>query len=246
MDGKTIRLNRLFLNGKMLCVPLDHGITNGPIANLAQFKSLSSDIIDNNATSIIVHKGMIRFLPNIRHTGLIIHLSASTQYYNEVNKVVVCDVEEALKYGADAVSMHINVGNQFEQQMIRDFSAISAQCSFYNIPLLAMVYVRDNNNMSINSIDRISHAVRIVTELGADIIKIPTPDNLDLLHQIVETTDIPIIVAGGERMNNDNELIVKTKTVMAEGIAGISFGRNIFESPNPKYTLGLLRDVIIN
>ncbi len=32
--GKDIRLNRILKNGKMLCVPMDHGISSGPLGGI--------------------------------------------------------------------------------------------------------------------------------------------------------------------------------------------------------------------
>ena len=34
VTGTQIRLNRILRKGKMLCIPMDHGISNGPIEGL--------------------------------------------------------------------------------------------------------------------------------------------------------------------------------------------------------------------
>ncbi len=34
LTGVEIRLNRILREGKMLCIPMDHGISNGPIEGL--------------------------------------------------------------------------------------------------------------------------------------------------------------------------------------------------------------------
>ena len=33
-SGTEIRLNRILRKGRMLCIPMDHGISNGPIEGL--------------------------------------------------------------------------------------------------------------------------------------------------------------------------------------------------------------------
>lgn len=246
MDGKTIRLNRILSNNKILSVPLDHGMTNGPISNLGRFCTLVSKVVNAGATCIICHKGMVRFLPNLHQTGLVIHLSASTDLVNEVNKSLVCNVEEALKYGADAVSVHVNIGNSFEPYMIKDLSYISSQCNDFGMPLIAMMYVRDDFNVNINDCSKLEHAVRIASELGADIVKISSPSTIKELKSIVTNSPIPIIVAGGERYSDDSQLIEKTRSLMTTGIAGVSFGRNIFKSDSPGDTVSSLRNIIFD
>ena len=246
MTGKEIRIQRISKNGKFLSVPLDHGLTNGELYNLSNFQALSSSVISNGATAIIVHKGMVRNIPFLQNTGLIIHLSASTELYNEVNKTIVCSVPEAIAFGADAVSVHVNIGNDFEQNMIKSFSLIAEQCERFSIPLLAMMYVRNNKNEDIQNKKTLSHAVRIATELGADIIKIPFVDNIDSLSTIINNTSLPIIFAGGKRCDKDSQVLEKAKLAMEIGAAGISFGRNIFESPDPSKTLIELRKIVLN
>lgn len=245
MDARNIRFNRITLDGKMLCVPLDHGYTNGIFSNLENFINLVSEIVDGGATSIIVHKGMVEKLPDLKNTGLIIHLSGSTDLYNEVNKVLVCSVLEAVQYGADAVSIHINIGNSFEHNMLEDLASVSFECKKYGIPLLAMMYVRNNKNETILDMSKITHSVRIATELGADIVKIPFPENYENLQYIVKTSLIPIVVAGGHEILDDRRLCTKTKLIIESGAVGICYGRNIIKSHNPRLTISNLKAITL-
>ena len=236
MDAKRIRYNRITIDEKMLCIPLDHGYTNGPFDNLGNFVSLVSEIVEGGASSIIVHKGMVNYLPNLKNTGLIIHLSGSTEFNNEVDKRIVCSVLEAV---------HINVGNDFEQHMLQDAANISFQCKKYGIPLLAMMYVRNNDNITSLDIHHIIHTVRIATELGADIVKIPFPNDELALQYIVKNSLVPIVVAGGGEILRDEELCNKTKLIMENGAKGVCYGRNIIKSQNPRHTISLLKSTLI-
>ena len=76
-----------------------------------------------------------------------------------------------MKYGADAVSIHVNIGNSYEQAMLRDFSKISNQCKDFGVPLLAMMYFRNNENTTSYDEKSLIHSVRVAVELGADIVK---------------------------------------------------------------------------
>jgi DhnA family fructose-bisphosphate aldolase class Ia len=242
-DGKTIRINRLLRNGKMLCVPLDHGITIGDISHLTKFQNTVSKIIENGASAIVVHKGMVRFLPLLKETGLIVHLSASTEKYKPVHKVIVCEVAEAISLGADAVSIHVNLGNEYEKLMLADFARISKDCQVYSIPLFVMMYIRNNDNEDIGNIDTEKHSIRIAAELGADIVKIGPKQNLDELKSVIKDSLIPVAVAGGDILEA-NRFYTLTSELMKSGILGVSFGRNIFMSENPEETMKNLANII--
>ena len=243
MNGKEIRINRLLKDSRMLCVPLDHGITNKDIGHLAQFKKIVEEIVDGNASAIIVHKGLIRFLPNLKETGLIIHLSASTEMYKPVKKEIVCEVTEAIALGADAVSIHINLGNQYEKEMMVDFARISKDCNTYGIPLIAMMYIRDDNNKDVGDLEKIKHSIRVASELGADIVKIGANWNEEELKMIMKDALIPVVVAGGEVIDFE-EICQLTTRILKSGILGVSFGRNIFMAENPKKILNRLSKIV--
>ncbi|MGN0097855.1 MAG: fructose-bisphosphate aldolase, partial [Candidatus Methanomethylophilaceae archaeon] len=113
MFGKNVRMERIIdrKSGNAVIVPMDHGISVGPIPGLIDMKQTVSDVVEGGATAVLMHKGIV---PQGHRTsghdvGLILHLSASTDIgVNSNSKVLVATVEEALKMGADAVSMHIN------------------------------------------------------------------------------------------------------------------------------------------
>ena len=244
MDGKIIRMNRLLNNGSMLCVPLDHGITTSEIGHLTNFTNIVEAITNNGASAIIVHKGLVRFLPLLKNTGIIVHLSASTEKMQTVQKVIVCEVEEAIALGADAVSIHVNLGNDYEKQMLQDFARISKDCQRFGVPLFVMMYIRDNNNKDISTKETERQSIRIAAELGADIVKIGVNlEQIDRLRYVIKDALIPVVVAGGDIKKSEN-LYAATMNLMGTGLLGVSFGRNIFMSDNPaKTTLELSKIV---
>lgn len=245
MNGKELRLKRLTRNGRMLCVPLDHGITISDIGHLEEFKDIVSTIVDAGASAIVVHKGMVRFLPELKGTGLIVHLSASTSEIIPVHKVLVCDVEEALSLGADAVSVHVNLGNKYEKQMLQDLSKVSKDCEKFGVPLFAMMYIRDDENNDISNPTAEKHSVRIAAELGADIVKVGANWDPNQLKNVADSALVPIVVAGGELLDLKT-FIESTKKIIKTGVLGVSFGRNVFMSETPLNTMKQLAQVVYN
>lgn len=109
----------------------------GPIAGLRNMKAAVQAVADGGANAIVEHKGLVD--AGLRgeglDIGLIIHLSGSTSLSPTPNaKTIVCSVEEALKLGADAVSIQVNLGNGDEKEMLNDFGVVSYDARNWGMP----------------------------------------------------------------------------------------------------------------
>jgi len=178
MMGKAIRLERIIdrNSGRTVIVPMDHGVTVGPIEGLADMRTAISKVVSGGANAILMHKGVVRagHRGSGRDVGLIIHLSAGTSLSPDPNaKELVCTVEEALKLGADAVSIHINLGAETDKEMLRQFGLVSERCMEWQMPLVAMVYTRGPKIRNEYDVKNVKHAARVGAALGADIVKVP-------------------------------------------------------------------------
>ena len=147
MVGKQIRLERIMNRdtGRTVIVPMDHGVTVGPIDGLIDMKTTVNAVASGGANAIVIHKGLVTSGHRRRgkDVGLIIHLSGSTALSPYPNaKTLVCTVEEAIKLGADAVSIHVNVGNGTEREMLSDLGRVAREAREWGMPLLAMMYPR--------------------------------------------------------------------------------------------------------
>lgn len=242
MDGKAIRLARLIkpADQKTVIVPIDHGITMGPIQGLRDYKGLVQQIITGGADGIILHKGILtRLCQNevFLVGNYILHLAASTNFSDSPNyKVLVSSVEEAVRLGADAVSIHVNLGDANESSMLEDFGKVSEACVKWGMPLLAMVY--DTNDYK--KIGYIEHTARLAEELGADIVKVECPKNIEEISSLVENVRIPVLIAGGKNNNNPQQLLSTIHGAIHAGAAGVAIGRNVFEYKNPGLLIRLI------
>ena len=133
MQGKSVRIERILNRntGNAVIVPMDHGVTAGPIEGIKNVRTVADAIARGGADAAIVHKGAAIFGHRRygRDLGLIIHLSASTNLGPDPNnKVLVATVEEALRLGAYGVSIHVNIGAKDECHMLSTFGQISRSC----------------------------------------------------------------------------------------------------------------------
>ncbi len=237
--GKEIRLERIINRdtGKTVIIPMDHGVSMGPIEGIINIRETIDKIANGGANAIIIHKGLVRHGHRRRgkDVGLIVHLSASTSLSPKPNsKVLVCSVEEAIKLGADGVSVHVNLGDINEDKMLSDFGKVSEKCLEWGMPLVAMMYARGEQIEDPYNPDTVAHCARVAAELGADIVKVAYTGDSDSFRKVVEGCPIPVVIAGGPKMGNDKEILEMVEGAMKAGAAGVSIGRNAFQHEDPE------------
>ena len=249
MIGRAIRMERIIDRNsqKTVIVPMDHGVTVGPIAGLADMRTTISKVVSGGANAILMHKGMVRagHRGTGQDVGLIIHLSAGTSLSPDPNaKELVCTVEEAIKLGADAVSIHINVGAETDREMLRQFGLVSERCAFWQMPLVAMVYTRGPKVRDEYDIEHAKLAARIGAELGADIVKVVYTGSAESFREVVRGCPVPVVIAGGPKMGSNEEIFRMVEGALQAGAAGISIGRNAWQHESPEKMVRALSKMV--
>jgi predicted phospho-2-dehydro-3-deoxyheptonate aldolase len=238
MIGKNIRLERIIDRNshRSVIVPMDHGVTVGPIQGLTDMKDTVGKIVSGGANAILMHKGVVQagHRGTGRDVGLIIHLSGGTSLSPDPNaKELICTVEEAIKIGADAVSVHINLGAESDKEMLGQLGFISGQCLKWQMPLIAMMYTRGPKIKNEYDVNNVKHAARVGAELGADIIKVVYTGSVESFKEVVQGCPVPVVIAGGDKMNSDEDIFKMVAGALQAGAAGLSIGRNTFQHKTP-------------
>ena len=251
MIGKQIRMERIMnrKSKKTVIVPMDHGITLGPIRGLIDIKKSVDAVAAGGANAIIIHKGVVEsgHRGGGVDVGLIVHLSASTVLSPDPNaKVLVCSVEEAIRFGADAISIHINIGSDDEKSMLRDLGNIAKKTRDWGMPLIAMMYTRGPKVKNEYAPEVVKHAARIGAELGADIIKVAYTGSAETFHEVVDGCFVPVVIAGGEKMETDRQVLEMVKGSLEAGGAGVSIGRNAFQHHKPEMIVKAISSMVHN
>ncbi|MHA1713690.1 MAG: 2-amino-3,7-dideoxy-D-threo-hept-6-ulosonate synthase [Candidatus Ranarchaeia archaeon] len=244
MIGKKIRLKRISENGKFVFVPMDHGLTVGPIAGIEEIEKIISLVSKGGATAVVLHKGPIMHFTEPPDIPVLMHVSASTSLGSPNRKVVVGGPEEALRLGADGLSIHVNIGAKSEPEMLEEAGMLSDLCDGMGLPLLAMVYPRGPEIKNIYDPDTVAHVARIGYELGADIVKTVYTGDVDSFREVTRSCKVPVIIAGGPKIDNVHSLLKMVSGAISAGAKGVAFGRNIFQSQNPIKIVSAIRSLI--
>ena len=244
-QGKKRRLKRILqTDNRTVIVPMDHGVSMGPIKGITNMQNIVNQLLEGGVDAILINKGIARRV-NIDNAGLIVHLSAiSNLTPNANNKVQVCTVQEAIRIGADAVSVHINVGAPEEDRMLAKLGRIADKCDVHGIPLLAMMYPRGPKIKSEHAVDVVAHASRLGAELGADIIKTNYTGDVETFKTVVEGCPVPVIIAGGPKCKTEQEILQTAYESIKAGGAGLSIGRNIFQNERPTLMVKALAGIV--
>jgi DhnA family fructose-bisphosphate aldolase class Ia len=127
---------------------------------------------------------------------------------------------------------------ELAEQCIQNILQLKPQCDHYGMPLMIEPLVFRPNSQGggylvDGDVKKIIPLVRQAVELGADIIKADPTDEVSLYHAVIETAGgIPVLVRGGSKAT-ETEILTRTAALLAEGAAGIVYGRNIIQHPQP-------------
>ncbi|MDN3259831.1 2-amino-3,7-dideoxy-D-threo-hept-6-ulosonate synthase [Streptomyces sp. CSDS2] len=234
--GLDVRLARLSRHraGRFLFVPMDHSVADGPISTAARFNDLVSTVAAGGADAIVVHKGRARAVAPrlLQDCGLVVHLSASTPHAPDGDaKILVGDVADAVRAGADAVSVHVNIGSDTEAAQLVDLGTVARACQEWNLPLLAMIYPRGPRIADPHVPELLAHVVNIAADLGATLVKTTWAVPAERMAEVTASCPIPVLVAGGP--SDGGSLADYAAAALDAGCHGVAVGRRIFQSADP-------------
>lgn len=130
------------------------------------------------------------------------------------------------------------LGSKFEHQMLKEAAQIIFHAHRKGLPAMLWVYPRGKAVINETAPELLAGAAGVANTLGADIVKIKTPDpahgnvieQLTMICKAAGTTQV--VCAGGPKI--DHETFLKRSFELFQSpIAGLAIGRNIFQQKLP-------------
>lgn len=254
MNGKKLRLARFRMAGTSgtrgaVIVPIDHGLTMGPLDGIASTAQIGRWITSPIIDGIIAHKGIVERLADrglLSRTGVMVHLNGMSTLGSSPNtKERLTDVETAVRLGADGVSLQVNFDGSNDAHNLSALGRAVDEAGRFGLPVLAMVYDKVPCQDRSSEVTRARHLMRIAVELGADALKIAAPAELSVVAELLDgfVADVPVFLAGGA-LTEPGVLFALARAVMQAGGAGLCVGRNVFQHPSPHALLAELAGVL--
>ena len=255
--GKRKRMSRIFgTSDRAIIVPVDDNLISQNNIGLQNMPKKIRSIEMAKPNAILCYYGTATLLSDY-NIPTIINITASTVQSHHTRKVLISSVQQALAIDAAAVAVHINISSEYESEMLENLGVVAEACNNYGMPLLAIVYPRkeaefgDENYLQLREKNRdeytslIAHCVRIVFELGADMIKTQyTGDSGSFSQVVAAANNHPVFIAGGA-MLEEQELYDMAKEAEAAGAAGVRIGRNVFNRVNSSEVIDNLRKIVL-
>jgi class I fructose-bisphosphate aldolase len=248
--GKAVRLARLQnpASGRILTIALDHAASYGVLRGLENIKEIVDQVASGEPDAIMLMKGPAArcFEPYAGRIALILKSSNISPYHPE-HDVWVSRVEDAVRLGADAIAMALTVGSIHQPQLLANLATLVREAEQVGMPVIVHAY--PNGELippdQWYSTERVIYAARMAMEVGVDIIKTFYTGSAETFAQVVETAAPALVVAaGGARLETDADVLHMAYNVVQAGAAGITFGRNVWQSENPASMIRALRQII--
>jgi DhnA family fructose-bisphosphate aldolase class Ia len=252
--GETIRLARLFSEGKnALIVAVDHGLYFGPLPGMIDLPSIIQKVA--GADAILMAPGMPAHCQDVfskrGSPACIIRLNWGSNYaamwkYKHSYSVPMLSVADAVTQGADIVIGSLSLKNPDEvedAQNIEVFSDCVSQKRALGIPLIGEVYpTGGDDNKPEDLQDEIFIGCRIISELGADLVK--TFYTGKRFSEITTATPVPVLALGAKKLPKESDALRLAADSIEAGARGIVYGRNVIQSKDPERLLDALKEVV--
>lgn len=261
---KQYRLNRLFnpTSGKCFDVAIDHGFfgENAFLHGIENIQQAIDIVIDANPDAIQLTVGQARYLQEKKgkqKPALVLRTDTANVYGKKLypksfSLMIANTIEQAVRLDASCICVNlfqIPGAPEATEECIKNIINLLPESERYGMPVMVEPLVfRPNEEAGGYTVDgnpeKIIPLVRQAVELGADIIKADPTDDVNLYYRVVEIAGrIPVLVRGGGRAT-DEEILSRTRKLMAQGVAGIVYGRNVIQHPTPKEITKKLLDIV--
>jgi len=256
--GKKARLRRILYqhgarNGTALFLPYDHGLEHGPrdfFGNPAADPGYVVRLaVDGDFNGVVLHIGNASkfYWDFAGEVPLILKLNGKTDVPTDDEPLspLNATVADAVALGADAVGYTLYVGSPLQTQDFQQFQRIRADADRLGMPVMVWAYPRGraiDGKGGRNSFYAVDYAVRVASELGADLVKITWPEATassrpeydreftatEMLTAVVRSSNRSLVVLSGGELTEERDMLGRASLAMDAGATGLIFGRNIW------------------
>lgn len=231
------RMHHIFApDGRAVVVAMD-GARNGPSRGLEEPKQAVARVVEGGVDAIMTTIGMARAVAGVLGgTGLILALDSE-------GPIADYGVEQAVRFGADAVELKVFPGNPQETKLA-DLRRLASRCTEWGMPLLAEPIPVSFQETSAHTVENVAKAARIGAEAGADFVKIHYVGPVSAYRQVTGSCYVPILILGGPAKDDPRDALQMAADAIEAGACGVVFGRNIVTHKRPDRMAAAIGEII--
>ena len=236
-------------DGRALVVAMDHARTFGAIEGLESPDAVIEAAVDAGADAVMTTFGVVKRYREqlIGRIPTILRLDGGPSTYREdwlayTEWSLLHSVEDALLLGADGVVVMAFVGIPVELETYRIVAKVAGECLRANVPLMVEALPCPSERIpDPKAADAMADAARLAFEHGADLVKTYYTEGF---RQVTENCPVPVLIAGGPKMETVEETLQVVHSAIGAGAAGAVFGRNIWQSGDTRGAIRALKGII--
>ncbi len=249
MLGKAVRLSRLInpKSGKLMAITVDHAISRGVLPGLISIQETIDKIVPGRPDALTMTKGIAEscWWKHAGKASLLLKCSNYAPVY-PTRDVIFGDVEEAVRMGADAVSIGAIMLGDHQAEQVREIGRISKDCMSLGMPLIGHIYPKGESVSTEGRTDwkNIAYCCRCGAELGVDIIKTTYTGSPDTMAKVVEACPARVVIQGGDACKTLDDYLQMTRDAMDCGVGGVTMGRFVWSYCDVTALVITLRKII--
>lgn len=253
MLGKEVRMSRLVnkKSNKMMAITVDHAISRGiaPMTGLHSIQDTMDKIILGRPDAMTMTKGIAEHCM-WQHAGKVSILLKASNYspVAPTRDTIFGSVDEAIRMGADAISMGAMTLGDFQGEQFETIGKFSEECMAKGMPLIGHVYPK-GESVPVDkraAWENIAYCVRSACELGMDIVKTTYTGDPDSMAKVVSCvpSTFRVVIQGGDACKTLDDYLVMTREAMDCGVGGVTMGRFVWDYKDVTALVIALRYII--
>ncbi len=241
--GMRNRLSRILQpqDGRTVMLAVDHGYFLGPTHRLENPRATIAPLLPH-ADALMLTRGVLRTSVDPEAgKPMVLRVSGGTSVLQEdlSNEQITTSVKEGVRLNASALALSIFVGAPHEHDSIVNLAHLVNEAEEVGLPVLAVTAV--GKELEKRDARYLSLACRIAAEHGARLVKTYYCEGF---HKVAESCPVPLIIAGGPKLETDLDALQMTHDAIEEGAVGVDMGRNIWQSDHPVPMIRAVRAIV--
>ena len=241
--GIQNRMSRMIktLTGRSVMLACDHGYFMGPTHRLENPRKTIEPLLPY-ADTVAVTRGVLRTSIDPKwDTSILLRVSGGTSVIRDdlSDEGITTSMREAVRLNVSCVALSIFVGTAHERQTLLNLAKLVDEGQDYGMPVMAITAV--GKELEKRDARYLSLACRIAAEIGVQIVKTYYCEDF---AKVVEGCPVPIVVAGGPKLNSETDVFQLAYNAVREGAVGVDMGRNIWQNDNPVGMIKAIRAIV--
>ncbi len=241
--GLQNRLSRILKpsDGRTVMLAVDHGYFLGPTHRLEDPRKTVEPLLPH-ADALMLTRGVLRnCVDATADIPIVLRVSGGSTIVGPdlANETLTTSIRDAVRLNVSAVAASVFIGSAYEHQTLAALARLIDRALDCGIPVLAVTAV--GKELEKRDARYLSLSCRVVAELGAHLVKTYYCEQFD---KVVGTCPVPIVVAGGPKLQTELDALRLAYRAVQEGAAGVDFGRNVWQADHPVAVLQAIRAVV--